>query len=284
MVRGDGSWKGFFSNILTHQHSPFTEVSAALTKVLLPSPRASDALLLHTLLSTPLPSLKRRGFNTDRILKLKRAERLAEEALASSQAEEERKMASLDIELRQMFPNASAGEVKRALAGHKSDHLAHAANILLEAEKTRPPPILTPESSTKPNEASTTSAPAAGIERSLATRPPPQAPMSTTPKPPKSLFNSIRDTIRRPEARNGSSEVSGPRPTAVQQRPKEATTTTQATTPTPPGDIRANVEKIVNASRGNRASSIVSEQKVSSVKEAAEGRSDRDRGLCFPHN
>jgi hypothetical protein len=250
---------------LTRSICSVTEVSAALTKVLLPSPRASDALLLHTLLSTPLPSLKRRGFNTDRILKLKRAERLAEEALASTRAEEGRKMATLEAELRQMFPNASSGEVERALAGHESDHLAHAANALLEAEKTRPPPPVLHQPTAKASTGNTTSvASPAESEQSLATRVPPQAPVSM-PKPPKGFFGSIRETIRRPEARSGASS----QPTGVAQRPQQAATPT--TTPTSQGDIRANVEKIVNASRGSRASSIVSEQKVSSVSEAAEG-------------
>lgn len=238
--------------------------------MLLPSPRASDALLLYTLLSTPLPSLKRRGFNTDRILKLKRAERLAEEALASSRAEEERKMASLETELRQMFPNASTTEVRLALAGHESDHLAHAANTLLELEKTRPPPPSHEVLNQPDGGAPTAAAPLAEKERSLAKRSPAQAPVSTL-KPPKGLFSSIRDTIRRPETRNGAVETGGSRLNGVPPRPQEATTSPPTTTPTPQGDIRANVEKIVNASRGNRASSIVSEQKVTSVKEAAEG-------------
>lgn len=257
---------------LTCSSLAHAEVASAVVKVLLASPRATDALLLHTLISTPLPSLKRRGFNTDRILKQKRAERLAEEALASGRAEEVRKTAALEKELQAMFPNASAAEVKRSLTGHQSDHIAHAANTLLELEKTRPPPLApTPPTSkpttTKPSDSLVPAAPVIPERRTLTQSPtaPPAAPPT---KPQKGLFSSIRDTIRRPESRDGPLAPGGLKMGDAQQQQNQP----QETAITPQDSIKANVEKAVNASRGNRASSIISHQRLSNVKEAQEGQ------------
>lgn len=161
-----------------------------------------------------------------------------------------------------MFPNASREEVKRSLVGHQTDHLAHAANNLLELEKSRPPPPPPPPpTSTKPTQDLVSQSPS----------PPPieKGPSSQlTGKPHRSIFNSIRDTIRRPES--ASPPSGGLRPNDVIQRQKDAH---QDKAITPQTDIKANVEKAVNASRGNRASTIVSNQQVSNVKEAQEGES-----------
>lgn len=76
-------------------------------KVVLSSPRAADALLLHTILSTPLSSLRRRGFNTDRILKAKKAERLAKEEAEKAQRDEDEKLALIANELEEVSRNRS---------------------------------------------------------------------------------------------------------------------------------------------------------------------------------
>jgi hypothetical protein len=77
-------------------------VSDALVKILIDSPRPADALLLNTILSTPLAALKRRGFNTERILASKRVERLKEEKAVKDKDEYEEKLASMVKELEEV--------------------------------------------------------------------------------------------------------------------------------------------------------------------------------------
>ncbi|EIW70337.1 hypothetical protein TREMEDRAFT_29286 [Tremella mesenterica DSM 1558] len=52
------------------------DIAAALCPLLLKQAKADDALLLYSILSTPLMALKKRGFNVDRILNQQREERL----------------------------------------------------------------------------------------------------------------------------------------------------------------------------------------------------------------
>ncbi|KAF5386054.1 hypothetical protein D9615_002424 [Tricholomella constricta] len=55
------------------------EVAISLNRLIFDSPRANDALLFMTILSTDLKALKRRGYNVDRILRQQKAERQAVE-------------------------------------------------------------------------------------------------------------------------------------------------------------------------------------------------------------
>ncbi|KNZ80421.1 Sacsin [Termitomyces sp. J132] len=50
------------------------EVATSLNRLIFDSPRANDALLFMTILSTDLKALKRRGYNVDRILRQQKAE------------------------------------------------------------------------------------------------------------------------------------------------------------------------------------------------------------------
>ncbi|KAF5355265.1 hypothetical protein D9758_006047 [Tetrapyrgos nigripes] len=67
------------------------EVATSLCRLFFESPKANDALLFMTILSTDLRSLKRRGYNVDRILREQRAKRQAaedaEKARLKAQAE-----------------------------------------------------------------------------------------------------------------------------------------------------------------------------------------------------
>ncbi|KAI0781217.1 hypothetical protein BD413DRAFT_667167 [Trametes elegans] len=63
------------------------EVSTSMCRLLFDSPKAHDALLFMTILSTDLRALRRRGYNVDRILRQQKAERqAAEEARAKNAA------------------------------------------------------------------------------------------------------------------------------------------------------------------------------------------------------
>lgn len=53
------------------------EVAISLNRLLFDAPKANDALLFMTILSTDLKALKRRGYNVDRILRQQKAERQA---------------------------------------------------------------------------------------------------------------------------------------------------------------------------------------------------------------
>ncbi|CAL1709408.1 unnamed protein product [Somion occarium] len=66
------------------------EVSTSICRLLFDSPKASDALLFMTILSTDLRALRRRGYNVDRILRKQKAERQAAE---DAVRERERQMA-----------------------------------------------------------------------------------------------------------------------------------------------------------------------------------------------
>ncbi|KAG6857275.1 hypothetical protein H0H87_007108 [Tephrocybe sp. NHM501043] len=62
------------------------EVAISLNRLIFDAPRANDALLFMTILSTDLKALKRRGYNVDRILRQQRAERQAIEKAKSESA------------------------------------------------------------------------------------------------------------------------------------------------------------------------------------------------------
>ena len=64
-----------------------TRIAASLCAILLKSLRAEDATLLESIMSTPLHSLKKRGFNVDRILNKHHEERLRLKAEAARDRE-----------------------------------------------------------------------------------------------------------------------------------------------------------------------------------------------------
>ncbi|KAK0195282.1 hypothetical protein F5146DRAFT_1100835 [Armillaria mellea] len=65
----------------------YYEVATSLNRLLFESPKANDALLFMTILSTPLRELKRRGYNVDRILRQQQMERQATQEAAKARAE-----------------------------------------------------------------------------------------------------------------------------------------------------------------------------------------------------
>ncbi|TFY51778.1 hypothetical protein EVJ58_g10387 [Rhodofomes roseus] len=63
------------------------EVSSSMCRILFNMPKANDILLFMTILSTDLRSLKRRGYNVDRILRQQQAQRAAQEEAMRKKAE-----------------------------------------------------------------------------------------------------------------------------------------------------------------------------------------------------
>lgn len=70
-----------------HSQIDMYEVAVALCRYLFAAPKPNDALLLMTILSTDLKSLKRRGYNVDRILRKQSAQRQAAEEQAKKHQE-----------------------------------------------------------------------------------------------------------------------------------------------------------------------------------------------------
>ncbi|TCD69784.1 hypothetical protein EIP91_006320 [Steccherinum ochraceum] len=62
------------------------EVSTSMCRLLFEAPKASDALLFMTILSTDLRALRRRGYNVDRILRKQKEQRQAAEDAAKEKA------------------------------------------------------------------------------------------------------------------------------------------------------------------------------------------------------
>lgn len=65
----------------------FYDVANALCTVLLKQPKIDDTLMLESIMRTSLQSLKKRGFNVDRILNAQREEHLRKQAEAVKERE-----------------------------------------------------------------------------------------------------------------------------------------------------------------------------------------------------
>nr|XP_019011143.1 uncharacterized protein I206_04455 [Kwoniella pini CBS 10737]OCF49924.1 hypothetical protein I206_04455 [Kwoniella pini CBS 10737] len=75
-----GRGKAIILTISTTAQMDDYDIASALCDILLRSAKADDALLLYSILSTPLMALKKRGFNVDRILNLQKEEKLRVQA------------------------------------------------------------------------------------------------------------------------------------------------------------------------------------------------------------
>ncbi|KAK6910047.1 hypothetical protein I203_104076 [Kwoniella mangroviensis CBS 8507] len=71
-----GRGKAIILTISTTAQMDDYDIASALCDILLKSPKADDALLLYSILSTPLMALKKRGFNVDRIFNQQKEEKL----------------------------------------------------------------------------------------------------------------------------------------------------------------------------------------------------------------
>jgi hypothetical protein len=70
-----------------HSQVDMYEIAVSLCRYLFSTPKPNDALLFMTILSTDLRSLKRRGYNVDRILRKQQAQRKAAEDMAKAHQE-----------------------------------------------------------------------------------------------------------------------------------------------------------------------------------------------------
>ncbi|ORX36563.1 hypothetical protein BD324DRAFT_452712 [Kockovaella imperatae] len=86
------------------------DIASALCSILLKSPKADDALLLYSILSTPLMALKKRGFNVDRILNQQREEKLRLKAESARDREKAAAVAAAEAP-RPPPPNANGDDL-----------------------------------------------------------------------------------------------------------------------------------------------------------------------------
>lgn len=123
------------------------EVALALGKVMLTRQPLQDVLLLMTVLSSPLRSLKRKGFHVDKILAQHRQrDEQQREAHRAQRAEEQaRNRAAEDRapppppswglweqQLQHMFPEADPAYIAQLLRSFSEHHLAQASEALLQ--------------------------------------------------------------------------------------------------------------------------------------------------------
>ncbi|KZW00398.1 hypothetical protein EXIGLDRAFT_639482 [Exidia glandulosa HHB12029] len=208
------------------------EAAGSLCRLILKSPRTQDSLLLLTLLTTDLRSLRRRGYNVDRILRSQAAERRAIEAKMAPQGTQDTHLASDDksIDEHSALINRSpvqgsdlqqgpSGRFSKLLRGFRKD------------DRTDPQPRdLRPEPTTAP--------PNGG--------PPPPPSASTRPNPPQGLLPpppplppSVQNVLSKPQAHV-----------------------------TPRSDIDRNVRQAIAGCRPETASSLRDRTQMSIVKEA----------------
>ncbi|BGO96619.1 hypothetical protein RTG_00437 [Rhodotorula toruloides ATCC 204091] len=253
----------------------YYEIAVAMCKLLLSKLRPNDALLLLTILQTTLKNLKRRGFNVDRIITARRAEREA----AEQRAREDRLQAQLKAQsamppkelesalqkLSSMFPDADTDFLRTLLQTQNPPHLDNAVNQLLASPqypKKRP-------------------------QASSADGPPPYSQAVSAQghqQPPQAQSSGLFSSLRRQFGKAGETRASFPLPPppslsppptspqlqAVSQRLPGMTPQPQrpGATPTSTDAIRANLTRAIQASRPETASNVSNAVEKTEVKES----------------
>ncbi|GJN91725.1 hypothetical protein Rhopal_004748-T1 [Rhodotorula paludigena] len=252
----------------------YYEVAMSLCKLLLVKQRTNDALLLLTILQTTLKNLKRRGFNVDRIMNARKAEREA----ADQRMREERLQAQLKAhsslspekldlaarELSSMFPDADPDFLRTLLQTQDPPQLENAANQLLSSgqypKRRSGPPGAMPPAGTEGIAAHQQPAPAqqsgglfSSLRRQFANKPEPSRNASPLPPPP-----SLTPPPNMPQ------------PGSVPQRPPGMTPQPHkpGATPTSTDAIRANLTRAIQASRPETASNVSNAVEKTEVKES----------------
>ncbi|GAA5934189.1 hypothetical protein JCM3775_006930 [Rhodotorula graminis] len=249
----------------------FFEVAMGLNKLLLVKTRPNDALLLLTILQTTLKNLKRRGFNVDRIMNARKAEREA----ADQRMREERLQAQLKAQsalsgekldaavrdLSAMFPDADPDFLRTLLTTQEPPHLENAANQLLSTSQyprrrqTAPPPPPSSSSSPQAVSAAAQQQPSGGFLSGLRRQLKGESSRSGSPLPPPPSLTP---------------PASSPRPGAVSQRPPGMSPQPHRpeAMPTSTDAIRANLTRAIQASRPESASNVSNAVEKTEVKES----------------
>lgn len=220
------------------------EIALALAKALLARQPLQEVLLFMTLLSSPLKSLKRKGFHVDKILAQQRTQQAAAPAPL---VESEPAWDSWRSQLLDMFPDAQPAHVDRLLRSFDDAHLQRASEAMLsqgypKVVKKPQVPVLPPNENKSEK--------AAQPERSMeVTRP--KEPM---PAPPTGSF------LHQWKARFTGRTPTAPPPTAPPPTQPDDRVA-------PPAEIQRQVQRAIQASRPD-ASSVIQSQSQQ-VHEAA---------------
>ncbi|PKI83429.1 hypothetical protein MVES_002504 [Malassezia vespertilionis] len=245
------------------------EVALALNKHLLTRQHLQEVLLFMTVLSTPLQSLKRKGFHVDKIMAQQRQTPSAP-VIAAPQLDFD----GWTKELLQMFPDAEPGHVNQLLRVFENDHLQQAGSALLQGNYPR---VQTQRKSEAPRP----------IERTAATAPlPPPVPANLKepsqipmPQPPISsggLFQSWKQRLgngKLSSLASGSSSIKLP----GQANGHRISTSTPPVLPprqdtehvASSANIRQHVQQAIQASRPESARVIQSKTQEQEVRHAA---------------
>ncbi|GAA6058557.1 hypothetical protein JCM10212_006996 [Sporobolomyces blumeae] len=243
----------------------FYEVALGICKICLNKVRPNDALLLLTILQTTLKNLKRRGFNVDRILNARKAEREA----ADQRMREERLQAQVkaaetpndkDVErLSEMFPDADVDFLRTLLGTQNPPRVENAANQLLASPHY-------PKRREVPNELKPDENPWQTVGS--------QAQRQPLSSGSGGLFSSLRKQFSR---NDGKGTAAPPSPVAqsedtpiVPERPRGMTPTPMrpGATPTPTENVRANLARAIQAARPETSTNVSNAVEKTEVKES----------------
>ncbi|WFD04595.1 hypothetical protein MOBT1_003308 [Malassezia obtusa] len=118
------------------------EVALALNKFLLTKQHLQEVLLFMTVLSTPLRSLKRKGFHVDKMLAQQRP--APDAPIRAEPPPPPPDLDALTAEVLQMFPEAEPTYVAELLRSFASEHVERASDVLLRGEYPRRPGVQAP--------------------------------------------------------------------------------------------------------------------------------------------
>ncbi|KDE08540.1 hypothetical protein MVLG_01317 [Microbotryum lychnidis-dioicae p1A1 Lamole] len=287
----------------------YYEVATALCRLLLSKQRANDTLLYMTILSTPLKALRRRGFNVDRIVNARKAEREAadlrmREARARAQLDAARTAEEVN-QLEHLFPDADPAFLSQLLLQQAPPKVENAVNALLTSSGYPRRSDSKERGTLAPNPGTGMGANGPAAQNSLAAltqqalgdsgspdRSPSPAPSSSPSIPSsadKGLFSKMRSSLSRSNVNNGagsiasvprsssSSSLTGDQPPRL-PRPSTSGTSTAGSTPSSTDAIRSNVRKAIQASRPEHGSSVSNGIDKTSVKESEQSYCDATAG------
>lgn len=275
------------------------EVASSLCRFILNKQRVTDALLLTSLLSTPLRVLQRRGYDTSRVLNSRKAahqkklEQQREEGLKAELSKPAGPTADqLDqwtAQLLAEFPDANPDLVKRLLQAQSSNHYDSVHAQLEKGYKKAtqsPMPEITTDRQTKASESLSSNGDARSTLSTANSESRLQRPNSSREK--SSLLNGFRKKFLGDNASGSSYSSSGGNiPSIGQQavtpgtsampRPTSKTTGTSTQpgeTATPYSNISANVQQAISAARPDQRDTVQSQESKRYVHESENGYCD----------
>ncbi|KAI0701855.1 hypothetical protein BC835DRAFT_1435271 [Cytidiella melzeri] len=224
------------------------EVSTSMCRLLFASPKASDALLFMTILSTDLKALRRRGYNVDRILQKQREE----ERVAKDAARERAKQTALVSQTTPMVPFDGG------------------SNLVVSNESAPSIPTGTRPTSPRPVSVASTRTESTLMDDAV---------VESKPRPHSALrplMNNWKRKVmgneqpRSPLPADEQSEKSAPsvhESALLPPRPASSRPVTPKTQITPMRDIETNINIAIQACKAERSENLKNREQMKIVKE-----------------